>query len=379
MSAVLKKFLLMFIIGFCLGGNNVFASDNVLQAVQINGVDDSYNIILKSDDVAEIRKTVQAPNKMVILLKGIRASKTINTIYNNTASVDSVVVEPTGDDSVKILIQAANVEGAKIHFDSLKTPLGVLGNSGAQAKSKGEITLSGPMNSFRPVYKEGNNEEETTFSLANSGGSIIAYAKKIMNNEKLSWMVTFGLFAILILCGMKLIKGKDNEIKIGLSQSLHEREIDLYKGLGVANMGNANANLAGQQANQQMTGSMAQRNASNANYGLKSYQNGVRSPYATPEIQRPRPMAPVQPATPASVSQQVLRSVQAKQPLQNVMQNTIQKTAPAASSAPKTTNIDSMKFLESMTKIYEKNGRADLAQGLKTNMKKAQMNASNLR
>ncbi len=52
-----------------------------------------------------------------------------------------------------------------------------------------------------------------------------------------------------------------------------------------------------------------------------------------------------------------------------MMQNTIQKTA----AAPKTTNIDSMKFLESMTKIYEKNGRTDLAQGLKSNMQKARM------
>ena len=59
------------------------------------------------------------------------------------------------------------------------------------------------------------------------------------------------------------------------------------------------------------------------------------------------------------------------------MQNTIQgaalKTAPAKAK-PRTANLDSIKFLESMTKIYEKNGRSDLAQGLKTNMKKAKVN-----
>ena len=49
------------------------------------------------------------------------------------------------------------------------------------------------------------------------------------------------------------------------------------------------------------------------------------------------------------------------------------KAAPAA-VRPKTTNMDSIKFLESMTKIYEKNGRSDLAQGLKANMKKAKAN-----
>ena len=36
-----------------------------------------------------------------------------------------------------------------------------------------------------------------------------------------------------------------------------------------------------------------------------------------------------------------------------------------------TSNVDSKKFLEAMTKIYEKNGRADLAQGLRNNINKA--------
>ena len=36
-------------------------------------------------------------------------------------------------------------------------------------------------------------------------------------------------------------------------------------------------------------------------------------------------------------------------------------------------DLDSMKFLESITKIYEKNGRTDLAKGLKDNLRKAQM------
>lgn len=374
MSTLIKKILLVFVIAFCIGGNNVFASDNVLQAVQIDGVNDSYNIILKSDDVAEVRKTVQAPNKMVLLLKGIRASKTINTIYNNTTSVDSVVVEPQGEDTVKILIQAANVSSAKVQFDSLKTPLGVLGNSGAQNKPANAITLSEPMTSFRPVYNENNAEDEASFSLDNTTKSLIPYAKKLLGDEKLGWLVTFGLFTILLLNGIKLIKGKDNEIRIGLSQSLQDREVDLYRGLGVANMSIANptAATAGQQINQQMTSqNSSQRNISSANYGLKSYQNGTRSPYATPEVQRPRPIAsPVTPTAPISAPRQAVKTMagntQTSQQIKNLAQSPIQKSS----------NIDSMKFLESMTKIYEKNGRSDLAQGLKSNMKKAKMNSA---
>lgn len=360
MSKFFKILLLIFVISAI--SNKAFASDNVLQAIQVNGVKDSYNVILKSDDVAELKKTIQAPNKMVLNLKGIRASKTINTIYNNTSSVDSVVVEPTGEDSVKILIQADNVGNAGVHFDTLKTPLGVLDKSEKQNKTADELILNEPMSSYKPVY-DNSEDEDAGFSLTGTSGSVARHLKNIFKNEKISWMVTFGLFSILVLSGIKTIKGKDNEIKVGLTQSLKQREIDLYKeGL------NLNAGLAGEspRASLNSNSGAVSQNITGANYGLRAYQNGTRSPYLTSEIQRPRPAA-AQP-TPSVNLQQVNNTN-----LRPTMQNTIQKTAPV-NTKPKTANIDSMKFLESMTKIYEKNGRSDLAQGLKTNMKKARVN-----
>lgn len=364
----LKNILIMFAIGLCFNVNSVFASDNVLQAIQVNGAKDSYNIILKSDDVAELRKTIQAPNKMVLDLKGIRASKTINTIYNNTSSVDSVVVEPTGDDSVRVLVQAENVGNADVHFDTLKTPLGVLDNTNEQKKPAGEITLSGPMESYRPVYdKSADGEESSNFSLSNAMGSMSGSVKDMFKSKKISWMITIGLFVLIVLNGMKNFKNKDSDIKIGLSQSLKDREIDLYKEL--------NSDLAGSAAMRNInTGST---NIAGANYGLKAYQNGTRSPYVSSEIQRPR----VSNTPAAGLQPQMTKSVQTKSAIQSSMMNsklsTMQKPAlKAAPASPrsKTTNIDSIKFLESMTKIYEKNGRSDLAQGLKANIKKAKTN-----
>lgn len=368
MNKFFKILFLMLVIG--LVRNNAFASDNVLQAIQVNGTKDSYNIILKSDDVAELKKTVQAPNKMILNLKGIRASKTINTIYNNTSSVDSVVVEPTSDDTVKISIQAANVGDAGVHFDTLKTPLGVLDKSAQQNKSADELVLNKPMDSYKPVYDNNNNEEETSISLV--GSSVVRHLKNILKNEKASWMITFVLFAIFLISGLKLIKGKDSDIKVGLTQSLKDREIDLYRGLGVG----VNQEMAGAPLNPTLNtnqGTTLQQNAAGSNYGLRAYQQGTRSPYATPEIQRPRPA--VQPSVPANNANLRPQNQNIAQNLtQNTMPNTntIQKTAPVG-TRPKSSNIDSMKFLESMTKIYEKNGRSDLAQGLKTNMKKAKM------
>lgn len=364
LSMSMKKIFLIFAI--CLLGNNAFASDNVLQAIQVDGVKDSYNIILKSDDVAEVKKTIQAPNKMTLVLNGIRASKTINTIYNNTSSVDSVVVEPNGDDSVKISVQAANVANAGVHFDSLKTPLGVLDKSQPQKKATDEVVLNDPVNSYSPVYPD-DDEQDSGFSLSNLTGS--STIKNIFKNEKISWLVACVMFSLLVASGIKSIKGNDNDIKVGLSQSLKERDLDLYRSMGV-----------GVQSHEPVAASPLQ-NVPGASYGLRAYQNGTRSPYISPEVQRPRPMA-----APNTVAQPTTKTINpnprtVQGPMQNQiqgatqanMQQTAVKTAPAMSK-PKASNIDSIKFLESMTKIYEKNGRTDLAQGLKANMKKAKVN-----
>lgn len=361
------KVLFLMLMSICVG-NKVFASDNVLQAIQVNGAKDSYNIVLKSDDVAELKKTVQAPNKMIINLKGIRASKTINTIYNNTSNVDSVVVEPINDETVKILIQGENVANAEVNFDTLKTPLGVLDNSTQQSKPSGEVVLSNPMSSYKPVYNDNSDEEETD-------SSFMAIVAKLLKSKKVTGLATCFGIALLVFSGLKAIKGNDNEIKVGLSQSLNQntinqqRELDLYRGglnLGGRYTG-VNAEISSDIPSMAPS-SVGLTNMSSANYGVRAYQQGTKSPYLSSEIQRPRPAAAS--AKPSLSSQQAANIA-----LKSAMQATMPKPAATPSATrPKTANIDSMKFLESMTKIYEKNGRSDLAQGLKTNMKKAKVN-----
>lgn len=355
----MKKYLIILtIFAMCFINNSVFASDNVLQAIQVDGVKDSYNIILKSDDVAEVKKTVQAPNKMILNLHGIRASKTINTIYNNTSSVDSVVVEPAGDDNVRVLIQADNVANAGIHFDTLKTPLGVLDKTN-KAKATDEIVLSDPMSSYSPIYNDSDEEDQSGFAAVGDG------LKNALKSDKIIWIMTVGMLGIFILSGMKLMKGNESDIKVGLTQSLKDREIEFYRGMSAnSEMNNVSANQVA--SSQNITG---------ASYGLRAYQQGMRSPYSTPEIQRPRPAAPspVAPQTVANMSSLGLQQAASTMGLRPQQSQTNMQTAPV-SAKPKTANIDSMKFLESMTKIYEKNGRADLAQGLKSNMKKAKAN-----
>ena len=112
----MKRVLL--VLGILLSSLSVFANDNVLQSIEIEPVKDTYNIVLVSDKAVDVKKSVQASNKITLTMKDIRASKTLNTIYNNVSNVDTVMVEPQGN-GIKIFFQADNAAASTITFDAL--------------------------------------------------------------------------------------------------------------------------------------------------------------------------------------------------------------------------------------------------------------------
>ena len=75
---MIKKTLLF--IGFVMSMLTVCASENVLQTIEIVPVKDTYNIVLTADNSVDIKKNVQASNRITLNMKNIRASKTLNTI-----------------------------------------------------------------------------------------------------------------------------------------------------------------------------------------------------------------------------------------------------------------------------------------------------------
>ena len=64
---MLKKFILIFTL-ILLGGVKVFAADNYLNSVVIENSDDAVSIVLRSDDVAKIKKEIESPDKIILNL-----------------------------------------------------------------------------------------------------------------------------------------------------------------------------------------------------------------------------------------------------------------------------------------------------------------------
>ena len=347
----MKRVLLLFGLMFSL--TSVMANENVLQTIEIEPVKDTYNIVLVSDKVVDVKKSVEASNKITLSMKGIRASKTLNTVYNNVSNIDTVMVEPQGN-GLCIHFQAENAAKATVSFDALSAPIPV-------ASTTKNLKLNNPIESYAPIYTEDLQSEKTSsmFDRLKASSTVAAMKTSVKENgaETANKFVGFGLITLLVVAVSRLFKRKEPEMKIGLSQSLTNREIDMYRNI------------------QNPLASNIERPFSTVNYGLNAYQRENRNPYETePQVAQfhnPRLRQYSSPVYTEPVMQQPVTrpSVQTVAPAQTQVKKmtTPVNTAPVNQSNP---NVDNLKFLESMTAIYEKSGRHDLARGLKASLSK---------
>lgn len=330
---------------------SVMADENVLQSIEIEPVKDTYNIVLVSDKAVDVKKVVQAPNKITLNMKDIRASKTLNTVYNNVENVDTVMVEPQGN-GICIFFQAENASAATVTFDALTTA------PAATATSSKNLKLNNPIESYAPIYSEDFETAKTSklFDKLKSSTAVNDIKDSLDEDTASDFGQKAFSFGLLILLGvgvMRLFKRKEPEMKIGLSQSLNEREINMFRGAQPI----------------QQTYANVEKPFTTVNYGLNAYQKENRNPYETEPmtIHNPRlrnyaaPQVTAQPAKTQTV---------AVQPQVKKMTTPV-NSAPVNQSNP---NVDNLKFLESMTAIYEKSGRHDLARGLRASLNKNNIN-----
>lgn len=118
----MKRTIFNLILTFIMLSSTAFASDNSLNAVLLEGTDTGYNVILRTDRVTNLKKTIQADGTLLLDLKNISTSESIDTRYINTKDVNNLVVENSGENAVKIYIQAKDIEKADIIFDTPAAP-----------------------------------------------------------------------------------------------------------------------------------------------------------------------------------------------------------------------------------------------------------------
>lgn len=376
---------LMILTFTALSANAAQQKENVLNAIQIDSLKSTYNIILNTASEVDVKRTIQSSDNMILTLRNIKPAKSLNTVYKNAAEVDSIMVEPIGSDDLNIIIKAKNISNSAVNVEPEETVEAVNSNSVIMPKKhkkskKESIVLAAPIDSYMPVYNEDEEEntEETNFAMSGILGKI----KNILSQGNNSNIITTGLIGLILFCGIKLFKKDETETAIGLTQSLKEREKDLYR----TSLQNTNG-LSGQISltPQVPAASLAlpqepvahhnnvKNNVNiNSGYGLRAYKSNLRNPYMSCDNvmqnmqAKPKATQTPQPRVMSTVGSRV-NNLQANNSRINLNISRPVSNTNATTAA----NIDSMKFLESMTKIYEKNGRSDLAQGLKAGMLKA--------
>lgn len=93
---------------------SAFAADNYLHTVILEGTDDGYNIILKSDSLPQVKKTLKGSDNLILDVKGISVSSAVNAIYKSSADINSLVVENVADNELKIYIAAKDIARSTI-------------------------------------------------------------------------------------------------------------------------------------------------------------------------------------------------------------------------------------------------------------------------
>lgn len=370
----------------------VFA--NTLSEIQINPESSGYGIVLKTDEVTQVKKTVSADNRMIIELKDVQVSSDLNTVYNDVSDIDNVTVSPLAKNGVKIVLKGKNVVNSKISFEEAITPISAI------SEPQQSIELSAPMNSYTPVYTpELFAEEEVVAQTSNpqineiltkmnvSAETLLTvkkYAKKVVNKAKssdINMITLMGMFliafAMLFRPSKKQAARKTQDVPQTLSGILSqsqrtpqmEREINLNKNM-----------LASMDIKKPVA---LTNGAVNSGYGMRAYQQSQKNPYTT-NVQTNHGVSGIASRNSLPTVSPIKKQTMVNKPINTKTELPLKAKAPSVSnpilkkqqekpvSTPQA-DMDSMKFLESITKIYEKSGRADLAKGLQDNLKKAQM------
>lgn len=374
---------------------------NTLSEVQINAQESGYGIVLKTDEAAQMKKIVSSDDSMTIRLKDVEVSPDLNTVYNNVANLENVTVAPAGKGDIKIVFKGEGIAQSKIYFENAKTDLSAL------KSSKQSIELSGPVSSYTPVYNPdafASLEEDQTANpelneiltkMHISREMLISvkkYAKKAINKTKSGDINLITVMGVIFIFAALLMRPKKRKSQAKKPQTLtqmvqQQNTLQMDREIALGRRMADNIPLT-------RPDGLGAVSPVSAGYGMKAYRNSQKNPYVTDApavsggvsgIPRRRTLNPpsvsrtAEPVKRQTVSKQPVMTAQTRTAsVKTAMDNPLSaksalNSAHNAGRAAEPSDLDSMKFLESITKIYEKNGRTDLAKGLKDNLRKAQM------
>lgn len=116
----MKRLFLIFtfLITFVFSIQQANAADNYLRTITLEKGSTGYNVILGADTMAKVSKKTPSENEIIIEMKDIKSSETVNAVYKGTTSIDGLVVENSSYDRLKIYISADNIKYSTVIMET---------------------------------------------------------------------------------------------------------------------------------------------------------------------------------------------------------------------------------------------------------------------
>ena len=185
-------------------GLSAYAGDNFLNSVVIDNNEGEMSVILRSDQITKVKKEVESADKVVLTLKGIAQSPSINTLYKNAKDVNGLIIQNEGNNDLKIYIEAPNVAKANIIFDTPNSsPITVSDSKGEERvawsiisilillfimRSAKNISAEPPKKDINEIIKEREkqlyrNFQKEVAAMPSIGYKLKAYNKHVLKGE----------------------------------------------------------------------------------------------------------------------------------------------------------------------------------------------------
>ncbi|OLA94221.1 MAG: hypothetical protein BHW64_04805 [Candidatus Melainabacteria bacterium LEY3_CP_29_8] len=365
--------ILLFAIIFISSHVSAF-SQNYLSTIQIDSNDGGNQVTLKTVSGVEVIKEVKNNNLVVLELKNIKADEKLSTIYNNVLHVKNVVVKEPVKNNLQIVIEGDNIANTGV----VVLPSDIKESISSKEKN---IILDKPINEYAPIVRDNesfNSQNSTIVEYLSANFHVntakLLYLKRNLKNifsgKNFDFIFYTAIFIFVIMIGNKFInKESEKDIKVvGLSsQSLKQSKT----GFDITINDKTIPTLRGLKSSNSSSNNISRQ------YGISEYKKSDINPYNTSTNSNVIRKKQTTNNIPSSLSAQRKKQKPALSKDMNTLSLKEPGKMPAKASSSASLNnmtdlkrsntgvIDSQKFLDSMTKIYEKSGRQDLAMNLK--------------
>jgi len=400
-----KVFSLIAALALCLPA---LASQNIISSVIISNSKDkpnAYELNIDSTSASQYKTHIEEDGSVYFDIKNASLAQNAGTVYDDVTNIDNVTVRQMNKNNVRIYVKGKNAVNTEVVF---------LNSLYEQTPPNKKVVINRPQSEYQPTnYNDLENQEDiqdwddNSFNFSHLLTSVMAGLKEGPSGIVLMILTGFALLAIII----KTIASKlsyEKEPLIGLNQNYNKEPIEMSSRRqdaikqAQAELTKAHQKYQDYLANKYKNATPAfqapnQTDAIKKSIAINQYQKSTKNPYLDQEVIRikkdltpsnnrlgaqreipkenftipPRPRMQQVSTSPQRTLQMApqapLRTQNATSPYIQRPNNKLETIA----AQKQTIKTENFRFLESVSKIYEKSGRKDLAMELKNSMMKA--------